>query len=84
MRKLVIPILIVLGLVAGLAIGRVRFLVVAFFALALSWALLVLADTGADFLGGLAFGAANAAVGLVAGAGIRRFVQLSGRHLPGS
>jgi hypothetical protein len=62
----VIPTVIVLGLVLGVVVPR-RAALLAVPLLGLGWAALVATTNDADFLGGFAFGAANAAVGVLVG-----------------
>lgn len=64
--------MIIVALVLGIVL-RGRRLLASVALLSTGWALLVVADAGADFLGGLAFGAANAAFGAVLGVGLRSF-----------
>jgi dolichol kinase len=68
-----IPTVIVVGLLAGLFAPR-WFALAGVFIVGLGWATLVATTNGADFAGGFAFGAANAAVGVVLGAGVRALV----------
>ena len=69
-----IPTLIVVALLLGLLIpGRATLIAVPL--LGIAWATLVATTNGAHFAGGFAFGAANAAVGVILGAGIRTRVM---------
>jgi hypothetical protein len=80
----VIPTSIAYGLVAGLGIRRPLLLLSTVLTLGIAWGLLVMLSAGANFLGGLAFGVVNAAVGAVLGAGLRailRDVRLPRRSL---
>jgi hypothetical protein len=74
----VIPTVILFALIIGLLL-RPRALPVVVIVLGLAWATVVVFDAGADFLGGFAFGAANAAVGAVLGAGLRTIFR-EARH----
>ena len=66
-----IPSVIVVGLLVGVVASRRPFIALATVpVLALAWGLLVAVLADADFAGGFALGAANAAVGVVFGVGI--------------
>jgi hypothetical protein len=71
----VIPTIIVLGLFVGLLPIRPSALVAAVLLLGTAWGVLVAVWNDAYFPGGLALGAANAAVGVVFGAGLRSVAQ---------
>jgi len=66
----VIPTVILFALIMGLML-RPSVLPIVVILVGLAWATVVVFDAGADFLGGFAFGAANAAVGAAVGAGLR-------------
>jgi hypothetical protein len=62
----VIPTVIVLGVLLGVIVPR-RAALLAVPLIGLGWAVLVSTTNAADFLGGFAYGAANAAVGVLVG-----------------
>jgi hypothetical protein len=70
-----IPTLIFVGLLVGLATRRSWLLLSAIPVLGIAWASVVAGINGAHFLGGFAFGVANAAVGIVFGAGLRAIAE---------
>jgi hypothetical protein len=70
-----IPTLIFVGLLIGLATRLPAILLAAIILLGAAWAGLVAGFNDADFIGGFAFGAVNAAVGVVFGAGLRAITE---------
>jgi hypothetical protein len=71
----VIPTLIFVGLLIGLATLRPAMLLSAIVLLGVAWAGLVAGLNDASVMGGFAFGVANAAVGVVFGAGLRAIAE---------